>query len=306
MILLNLVLLIYGKRSCRVSDRSSQIGLNVDGPEKGAAFGRQGFEQFGMRLPLAESRGTLNSDRISPLHRRTDLDRAWLNSFPLPSPEFDSVTKRIVEIGVRCTIGVVDGTINLHTGIYQFATQPVHIGQVDLKNEVGGDVPNLQRILMAQFKDIPSLELYQRLKTIREAAGKWDAELKQKLLIHLEQGGGYGGNLLLAQIYVADGDYDKALALTQRNIGEEALNHIAEGITSTYPEKAISIYKRLVDDCLAVNGRDRYRAAAQFAAKIKKAYLDILEDEAAWNNYIRGIRFENRRRSALIDEFKQL
>ena len=55
-----------------------------------------------------------------------------------------------------------------------------------------------------------------------------------------------------------------------------------------------------------MNGRDCYRAAAGFAAKIKSVYLDVLEDETAWNNYIEGMRFDNRRRPTLIDEFKEL
>ncbi|MCZ6676533.1 MAG: hypothetical protein O7E52_04710 [Candidatus Poribacteria bacterium] len=172
--------------------------------------------------------------------------------------------------------------------------------------EAQGAVSHLQRILMAQFTEFPASELYQRLKRVAEAAGTWNTDLKRRLLAPLEERRIYGAELLLADIHIADGDYDKAVALSQGDIGEAALSRIAEGVAETYPEKAIAIYKRIVDDYLAVNGRDRYRAAAQFAAKIKGAYLDILRDEAAWNNYIRGIRFENRRRPALIDEFRNL
>ena len=173
--------------------------------------------------------------------------------------------------------------------------------------EAQGDVPNLQRILMTQFKEFPSLELYQRLRRVSETAEIWETDLKRKLLAPLEKTRGYGTELLLAEIYIADGDYDQALRLSQRNnIGIEALSHIADGIAQTCPDETIAIYNRIVDDYLAVNGRDRYRAAAQFAARIKAVYLDILGDETAWNNYIRGIRSENRRRPALIDEFKRL
>ncbi len=173
--------------------------------------------------------------------------------------------------------------------------------------ETSGDVQNLQRILIAQFKEFPSLELYRRLKRVSESAGTWEADLKRELLAPLEQSGGYGSELLLAEIYVADGDYGKALAFSRRSdIGVAPLTHIAEGISQVYPEEAIAIYKRLINGYLAVNGRERYRAAAQLAAGMKQVYLDVLGDEAAWNNYIRGIRFDNRRRPALIDEFKGL
>ena len=159
---------------------------------------------------------------------------------------------------------------------------------------------------MIQFKEFPSLELYQRLKEVSNRAGTWNASLKRGLLAPFENSGAYGAKLLLAQIYIADDDYDKALALSQHDAGEEALGHIAEGLTRTCPEEAVAIYKRIVDNYLAVNGRDCYRAAAGFAAKIKSVYLDVLEDETAWNNYIEGMRFDNRRRPTLIDEFKEL
>jgi uncharacterized Zn finger protein len=173
--------------------------------------------------------------------------------------------------------------------------------------ETQGDVQNLQRILTRQFKEFPSLELYQRLKQVGESAGTWETGLKQNLLAPLEKGEHYRSDRLLAELYVADADYDKALALSRRNdIGGEALSHIAGGIAQTYPEEAIAIYKRLIDGYLSVNGRDRYRAAAQLAARVKDIYLDILRDKATWNAYIQRIRSDNHRRPALIDEFKGL
>jgi uncharacterized Zn finger protein len=172
--------------------------------------------------------------------------------------------------------------------------------------EAAGDIPKLQKLFMSQFEEFPSLELYQRLKNSHVAAGIWDAALRRKIITILKRGRAYGADVLLAQIYILEEDYDAAISLTQESISEQALGCVAEGVAKIYPEKSIAIYKQLVNDFLAVNGRERYRIAAGFAAKIKEIYISVLGGEEAWNNYIRGVRFENRRRPALIDEFKKL
>ena len=221
-------------------------------------------------------------------HLNSDLDYLEVAEFYLNRSERNKAIE-IAERGLR--------ELTHKTALYPFLEE---------QYRTVGERRKLQELLCSQFEAMPSLEHYQRLKQVYTDAGDWTDEIRRKLVAVVKRDTNYGTDLLLAQIYLLEGDDDAALSLVQAKISEQALAYIAEGVAPRRPEKATAIYKALVADYLSINSRERYRIAARYAAKMKAVYLNVLGEEEAWNNYIRGIRFENRRRPALIDEFKLL
>ena len=71
------------------------------------------------------------------------------------------------------------------------------------------------------------------------------------------------------------------------------------------PGKALTIYIQIIEEYIVMGKRDSYRLAALYAKKIKEIYLQLGEDKN-WENYIAELRSENKKRRAMIEEFKRL
>lgn len=169
-----------------------------------------------------------------------------------------------------------------------------------------GDDENLCRILMteAQYERI-TLKLYRQIETLSTKLGKW--QKSQKTLIKSAKRNEH----TLAEIYLYEQDWEAAIALAHKDsdhyFGDEEVNVlVAEGIKKQRPEAAVEIYQRLVQDYIDKKSRQHYRAAADYADKIKSIYLTLLNDKMTWQHYIDGIRERYPRHRALQEEFKEL
>ncbi|HID26954.1 MAG TPA: hypothetical protein EYP22_03860 [Methanosarcinales archaeon] len=97
-----------------------------------------------------------------------------------------------------------------------------------------------------------------------------------------------------------------SLALSEKVYIDEVVK-VAKTARNTRLYNAIDLFKKVVNYYLAKSKRKYYRIAAKYCETIKEIYkIDLINDMDKWKEYIQGIREENRRRPALIDEFKNL
>ena len=87
--------------------------------------------------------------------------------------------------------------------------------------------------------------------------------------------------------------------------GDWVKEKAAKAVSQEYPEYAIKIYLKLVKESISKSARETYRIAAGYAKKLKDIYAGSGQ-KSRWENYVSRIREENKRRPALIDEFRKL
>lgn len=165
-----------------------------------------------------------------------------------------------------------------------------------------GDSENLYRLLMMRLRDNGySLDLYQQIKEVATGLKRWSLaqpELLERAATNLAS---------LAEIYLYDEEWDKAIALSENSACEDyTAIQIAQGVKEHRPEAAIAIYEKVVIKYIQGKSRSDYYTAAMHAERLKSIYLDILKDASGWQGYIDQIRKIYRGYPALQDEFKGL
>ena len=75
---------------------------------------------------------------------------------------------------------------------------------------------------------------------------------------------------------------------------------VAKAITETYPDRAITIWKKLAEDQIAQTKPKAYEVAAGFLRSMRHT-LKKLEREKEWQNYVAGLRQANARKKRLLE-----
>ncbi|MCT7958018.1 hypothetical protein [Laspinema palackyanum] len=165
-----------------------------------------------------------------------------------------------------------------------------------------GDSENLYRLLMLRLEENGySLDLYQQIKEVATGLKRWSLaqpELLERAATNLAS---------LAEIYLYEQEWDKAIALSENSpCGQSTNLKIAEGVKEHRPQAAIAIYERVVIKYINGKTRSDYQIAARYAQTLKSIYLDIIKDASGWQGYIDKLRQTYRNYRALQDEFKAL
>lgn len=146
------------------------------------------------------------------------------------------------------------------------------------------------------------LDLYEKVKELSFKIGNWNA-IKNNIIETLENNGKYSA---LLEIYLKEGEIDNAISLaSSEKVYIDEVVKVAKTARNTRQYNAIDLFKKVVNYYLAKSKRKYYGIAAKYCETIKEIYKEI-NDRDKWKEYIQGIRKENRRRPALIDEFKNL
>lgn len=161
------------------------------------------------------------------------------------------------------------------------------------------DWKDLLRISILYFKRAPSLKKYKDVKEIAEKLHRWDS-VKPELIKAVS-------GIESVKIHLFEKEYDKAF---QKVTGAESFSdrlkdEVAKALATKEPGKALDIYLPLVQEFIGYKTREGYGVAALYAKKVKNIYLKEGRGDE-WKRYVVGIRTENKRRPALIDEFRRL
>lgn len=114
----------------------------------------------------------------------------------------------------------------------------------------------------------------------------------------------YKNTSLLAEIYDYQDNTDELLKAI--NGDSELLKKYEDKLFPKYSEEYLEQYKRIVDRHIKSKNRESYRAAAQYAERIKRLYCKVLKETDKWETYVLNLRIANKSLRAMQDEFSHL
>ncbi|MFN8489097.1 MAG: SWIM zinc finger family protein [Caldilineaceae bacterium] len=170
-----------------------------------------------------------------------------------------------------------------------------------------GDQETVLRYTEEMFWDYPSLDSYKELQKAAQAVNRWP-QLQPQLMARLSKEQRHSG--LLTQIYLQEGDIDRALQMVQKESGSlfwgaSSLRlEVARAAEQKRPRAALEIYLPLVKQQINGRNRESYRNAAGYLSRIRNLY-QALNEENNWRQLITKIRAEHKNLPALKDELSK-
>lgn len=148
----------------------------------------------------------------------------------------------------------------------------------------------------------PDFQFYEEAEgMLRES--DWRS-FEKKFIARIEKRGIHRDHDLLAQIYDYKDDTGKLWSVIKKS--PALLRKYEKKLISKYPEEYLRRYEEIVDQYIAGRGRDNYRAAAEYAARIKIIQRTILKQPEKWEQYIENLRTTNKQLRAMKEEFSRL
>lgn len=155
------------------------------------------------------------------------------------------------------------------------------------------------------FRLRPRLTDYQEVRKLAQELNRWEV-LRPELVAFLEKSP--HSRSVLIQVYLDEGQIDQALEAVKservtRNLHYESgmSLQVARAAEATRPKAAREIYRKQAEGLIQQQGRQNYREACQFLKKVRELYQKLGED-AAWTDYLAGLRAQNRRLRAFQEE----
>lgn len=168
-----------------------------------------------------------------------------------------------------------------------------------------GDRDEALALTETLFWQRPALERYQELRTVARPTGQWD-RLRQAVLARLMD---EKHALLLIEITLDEGDVDGALETLEgmrgtprwRWVSERRIASVARAAEEKRPREATRLHIEIALRLIARRGRGNYAVAAKHLERVRGLCWH-LDDGAAWQTFIAGLREAHRRLPALQDE----
>jgi uncharacterized Zn finger protein len=241
-------------------------------------------------------------DMLTEIYKKAGKDKEYLEILEenankegtyLPLAEFwkeKGNIKRSIEVaekGIKTKREQWDG----HANLFEFLEE---IYRSQNKKE------DLLRILLLHFKERPTLLKYKEIMRISEKLNKWE-KLKNQLIQRAK------GQALI-EIYLFEKELEKAfnvLMTSPNRYSDRFRDKVAKALIQKFPEKSLKIYLSIVKQFIDMGKRDTYKIASLYAKQVKEIYQK-LGQKNKWIDYVSLIREENKRRPALIDEFRRL
>jgi len=163
--------------------------------------------------------------------------------------------------------------------------------------EAQGELETALRWWLSLFRDSPDLETYRNLRELAQRLDQWES-LRSDLIQTLEVDQNWG---LLIQIALEEGNVARALELLPRQRWGQYDLQVAQAAEMDYPRAAIEIYVQRAEQLIAARGRGNYNQASVILQNVKRLYKQ-LGAQAEWEQFIKGLRTQHARLSALQDE----
>lgn len=153
----------------------------------------------------------------------------------------------------------------------------------------------------AAFESMPSLVLYQTLKTLSES----DWEIMKPALMRVFEGDRFADTLV--DIYLSEEEWDAAIAVADR-IGDwqyTLIGKVVDGVISVRQDWVIVVCQKQAQSLIDKTQSKYYAIAGHWLAKMKQAYVSSGR-KAEWQAYLDELKNSYSRRSALQAELRKL
>ena len=150
----------------------------------------------------------------------------------------------------------------------------------------------------------PKLQTYHTLRGVAERLGQWQ-QTRLELLAELAEKEVWP---VLIDIALEENDAARALELLSKLHGWFSSDYrlrVARAAETDFPQAALEIYRRRIDQLIGMRGRENYRSAAELLVRVRDIYRDQ-EAWPTWEKYIAHILKENNRLPALKDELRRV
>ncbi len=108
----------------------------------------------------------------------------------------------------------------------------------------------------------------------------------------------------LAEIYHYKKDFKNLLETIKNHYS--LLDKYKKKLLPLFPEDYLEKYCDIIDNFIAVRGRNNYNIAAGYAKKVKRIFQNILKEPEKWQRYIQKLRGTHKNLPAMQDEFAGL
>jgi uncharacterized Zn finger protein len=153
---------------------------------------------------------------------------------------------------------------------------------------------------LAVFRESPSLDLW---RTLKRLAGRRWGKLKHEVMASLEK---FYDKQPLAEVLVEEQEWDAAIRLADRHAQEhEVAATIANALITRRPEWVICVSVNHAESLIAPTKSSLYPAAADWLHRAKAAYTYSGRTDE-WQEYLRRLKEQYRRRPALMAHLKSL
>ncbi len=165
-----------------------------------------------------------------------------------------------------------------------------------------GDTPAALELSERLFRAGPTLDRFQQTRALAMELGRWEALRPQLLAVPDRE----REASVLAQIYLDEGEIDRALEAVRAGRGQDwSLRQVelqvARAAEATHPREAIRIYLDRAEQWIEHRGRASYQEAAEELQRARALY-EQLGDLATWTRTIEGVRARHKHLWALKQE----
>jgi len=170
--------------------------------------------------------------------------------------------------------------------------------------------------LIASFELKNEIGILKKIRQVAKRLGKW-AETREKLTSKLLAQKEYE---LLTQIYLDDGEIENAIATLKEFLEKPMedknsriislrrnflIRKVALESEESHPKEAILLYSMLAEAQIAKVSRRAYRRAFFYLKKIKHLYT-LLGEQVKWQDYIAELRRQSAKKTAFLEEIREL
>jgi len=221
--------------------------------------------------------------------------------------------ERLMELPRLVAAGREDDAIRLAKKALQPHYDSQIAGWLLERYKARGDWESYVQLQQQELQANPAEHNYVLLKEAAEKTGRWQS-LRPEVLTWLQKKPHYD---VLAKIYLHDQEWDAAWdALAKYEKGTKGRKdgwffidrdldlEVAQRSKTERPEKAIPVLIKYARQQIGKRNRQDYQVAAEYLSSVRDLYR-ILDDEAAWQKLIDGIRAEFPTLRALQDELKK-
>ncbi|MEK7809545.1 MAG: SWIM zinc finger family protein [Chloroflexota bacterium] len=171
------------------------------------------------------------------------------------------------------------------------------------------DFARALEMLLTRWAKRPDEETYKKIKSVSPKVRDWK-QLHDELFAELEKRKDFE---LLTRLCLLEKDLNAAWEACNKierpmygrmYVYADARLGVAKASEKDYPERAIEIYTKEAQALINQQGRENYKAAANYLKRIRDLFSD-LNQKGEWEKFISNLREQHRSKPALQDELKK-
>lgn len=152
----------------------------------------------------------------------------------------------------------------------------------------------------AAFAEVPSLDIYARLK--RLGAARWQ-KARARVMSALKKS---GNDQVQAEVHLFEEEWDDAIKIADgRNVWYQVQATVADAVVEHRPEWVIRVSIKQAEELIGHTQSKYYAHAAEWLARAKKAYTQ-LEQGHEWREFLERLKEKYKRRHALQEYLRHL